>query len=35
MPHRAFSMASAQATSSETWTQMFTACMGGRGYLVQ
>ncbi|HXJ34341.1 MAG TPA: hypothetical protein VMS22_09930 [Candidatus Eisenbacteria bacterium] len=29
------SMASAQATSSDTWAQIFTACMGGRGYLVQ
>ena len=29
------SMASGQATSSETWAQIFTACMGGRGYLVQ
>jgi len=29
------SMASAQATSSETWAQIFTGCMGGRGYMVQ
>lgn len=29
------SMASGQATSSETWAQIFTACMGGRGYLVE
>jgi hypothetical protein len=29
------SMASGQATSSDTWAQIFTACMGGRGYLVQ
>jgi hypothetical protein len=29
------SMASGQATSSETWAQIFTACMSGRGYLVQ
>jgi len=29
------SMASGQATSSETWAQIFTSCMGGRGYLVQ
>ena len=29
------SMASAQANSSESWAQIFTACMGGRGYLVQ
>ena len=29
------SMASGQATSSESWAQMFTACMGGRGYMVQ
>ena len=29
------SMASGQATSSETWAQIFTACMGGRGYMVQ
>jgi len=29
------SMASGQATSSESWAQIFTACMGGRGYLVQ
>ena len=24
--------ASAQATSSESWAQIFTACMSGRGY---
>jgi hypothetical protein len=29
------SMASGQATSSQTWAQIFTACMGGRGYMVQ
>lgn len=29
------STASAQATSSETWAQAFTACMGARGYTVQ
>jgi hypothetical protein len=29
------SMASGQATSSESWAQIFTACMGGRGYMVQ
>jgi len=29
------SMASGQASSSETWAQSFTACMSGRGYLVQ
>lgn len=29
------SMASGQATSSESWAQMFTACMGGRGYMVE
>ena len=29
------SMASGQATSSDTWAQIFTSCMGGRGYLVQ
>jgi hypothetical protein len=29
------SMASAQAVSSETWAQAFTACMGARGYTVQ
>jgi hypothetical protein len=28
------SMASSQATSSETWAQMFVACMSGRGYRV-
>jgi hypothetical protein len=28
-------MASGQATSSDSWAQIFTACMGGRGYLVQ
>ncbi len=28
-------MASGQATSSDTWAQIFTACMGGRGYMVQ
>lgn len=29
------SMASAQANSSESWAQIFAACMNGRGYLVQ
>ncbi len=29
------STASAQAVSSETWAQAFTACMGARGYTVQ
>lgn len=29
------SMASAQATSSATWAQIFTACMSGRGYFVE
>ena len=29
------SMASGQATSSDSWAQIFTACMGGRGYMVQ
>jgi hypothetical protein len=29
------SMASGQATSSDTWAQIFTACMGGRGYMVE
>ncbi|MCW5889109.1 MAG: hypothetical protein KIT14_01015 [bacterium] len=28
-------MASGQATSSDTWAQIFTACMGGRGYMVR
>ena len=27
--------ASAQATSSESWAQIFTACMSGRGYGVR
>ena len=27
--------ASAQATSSESWAQIFTACMSGRGYAVR
>ena len=27
--------ASAQATSSESWSQIFTACMSGRGYGVR
>jgi hypothetical protein len=27
--------ASAQATSSESWSQIFTACMAGRGYGVR
>jgi len=29
------SMSSAQANSSESWAQIFSACMNGRGYLVQ
>jgi len=29
------SMASAKANSSESWAQIFAACMNGRGYLVQ
>ena len=29
------SMASAQATSSESWAQVFTGFMSGRGYMVQ
>ena len=29
------SMASGQATSSESWAQIFTACMSGRGYGVR
>ena len=29
------SMASGQATSSESWAQIFTSCMGGRGYMVR
>ena len=29
------SMASAQANSSESWAQIFAACMGGRGYSVR
>jgi hypothetical protein len=29
------SMASGQATSSDSWAQIFAACMGGRGYMVQ
>jgi len=28
-------MASGQATSSATWAQIFTSCMGGRGYMVE
>jgi len=28
-------MASGQATSSTTWAQIFTSCMGGRGYMVE
>jgi hypothetical protein len=28
-------MANGQATSSATWAQIFTACMGGRGYMVE
>lgn len=29
------SIASAQATSSESWAQIFSGCMSGRGYLVE
>jgi hypothetical protein len=29
------SMANGQATSSTSWAQIFTACMGGRGYMVE
>jgi len=29
------SQASAQAGSSQGWVEIFTACMSGRGYLVQ
>jgi hypothetical protein len=29
------SMANGQATSSTSWSQIFTACMGGRGYMVE
>jgi len=29
------SQASAQASSSQGWVEIFTACMSGRGYLVQ
>jgi hypothetical protein len=29
------SMAASQATSSAAWAQIFTSCMGGRGYMVQ
>ena len=28
-------IASGQATSSETWAQVFAGCMGGRGYMVE
>jgi hypothetical protein len=28
-------MATGQATSSDSWAQIFTACMGGRGYMVR
>jgi hypothetical protein len=28
-------MAAGQATSSASWAQIFTACMGGRGYMVE
>jgi hypothetical protein len=28
-------MATGQATSSASWAQIFTACMGGRGYMVE
>lgn len=27
-------MASGQATSGDTWAQIFTSCMGGRGYMI-
>jgi hypothetical protein len=27
-------MASGQATSSDSWAQIFTSCMGGRGYMI-
>ena len=29
------SIASGQATSSDSWARVFTACMGGRGYMVE
>jgi hypothetical protein len=29
------SIATGQATSSESWAQVFTDCMGGRGYRVE
>jgi hypothetical protein len=29
------SIASGQAASSESWARVFTACMGGRGYMVE
>jgi len=29
------SQASAQASSSQGWVEIFTACMSGRGYLVE
>ena len=28
-------MATGQATSSDSWSQIFTGCMGGRGYMVE
>jgi hypothetical protein len=28
-------IASGQATSSDTWAQVFAGCMGGRGYMVE
>ena len=28
-------LASAQATSSTSWAQIFASCMGGRGYMVE
>jgi hypothetical protein len=28
-------IAAGQATSSETWAQVFAGCMGGRGYMVE
>ena len=28
-------LASAQATSSASWAQIFASCMGGRGYMVE
>jgi hypothetical protein len=28
-------LASAQASSSQAWAQIFASCMGGRGYMVE